>query len=44
MEAVRFFEQRTNLFDPRLIRKHAENFDRSIFKEKFKQYIEKHLC
>ncbi|TVM03408.1 MAG: glycosyltransferase family 4 protein [Candidatus Brocadia sp. WS118] len=44
MEAVRFFERQIHLFDPRLIRKHAEGFDRLIFKEKFKQYIEKHLC
>jgi glycosyltransferase involved in cell wall biosynthesis len=40
MEAVRFFEHHKNLFDPQLIRKHAESFDRLIFKEKFKRYIE----
>ncbi|MCR4322159.1 MAG: hypothetical protein NUV74_17710 [Candidatus Brocadiaceae bacterium] len=28
------------LFDPLSIRKHAEGFDRLIFKEKFRQYIE----
>lgn len=44
MEAVWFFEQQIGLFDPVMIRKHAEGFDRLIFKEKFKQYIEKHLC
>jgi glycosyltransferase involved in cell wall biosynthesis len=43
-EAVKYFEQNKNLFDPTLIRKHAESFDRPIFKEKFKQYIEKLLC
>lgn len=44
MEAVRFFEEHKNLFNPLLIRKHAESFDRLTFKEKFKQYIEKLLC
>lgn len=41
IEAVRFFEHRKNLFDPSLIRKHAERFDRSLFKERFKQYVER---
>jgi len=41
MEAVRFFERNKNLFDPLSIRKHAEGFDRQIFKEKFKQYVER---
>ena len=40
MEAVKFFEHNKNLFDPLSIRKHAEGFDKLIFKEKFKQYIE----
>ena len=40
MEAVKFFERNKNLFDPLSIRKHAEGFDKLIFKEKFKQYIE----
>ncbi|MCF6156352.1 MAG: glycosyltransferase family 4 protein [Candidatus Brocadia sp.] len=44
MEAVRFFEHHKDLFDPLLIRKHAESFDRLTFKEKFKQYTEKLLC
>ncbi len=44
MDAVRFFEYRKNQFDPLLIRKHAESFDRLLFKEKFHQYIEKLLC
>ncbi len=44
MEAVRFFEGHKNLFDALSIRKHAENFDRSVFKEKFKQYSKKLLC
>ena len=42
--AVRFFEQQKNLFNPLLIRKHAERFDRLIFKEKMKQFVEKLLC
>ena len=41
MEAVRFFERNKNLFDPLSIRRNAEGFDRQIFKEKFKQYVEK---
>ena len=40
MNAVRFFEQHTNLFDPLSIRRNAEGFDRQIFKEKFKQHVE----
>ena len=40
MEAVRFFEHNKNIFDPLSIRKHAEGFDRSRFKEKMMQYIE----
>ncbi|GJQ22273.1 MAG: glycosyl transferase family 1 [Candidatus Brocadia sapporoensis] len=44
MDSVRFFERHQHLFDPQLIRKHAESFDRSLFKEKFKQYIEKQVC
>jgi glycosyltransferase involved in cell wall biosynthesis len=40
MEAVKFFERNKNLFDPLSIRKHAEGFDKLIFKEKFKQYID----
>jgi glycosyltransferase involved in cell wall biosynthesis len=40
MEAVKFFERNKNIFDPLSIRKHAEGFDKLIFKEKFKQYIE----
>lgn len=43
-EAVRFFERHKDLFDPVLIRKHAESFDCLLFKERFKQYIEKLLC
>jgi len=42
--AVRFFEQQKNLFNPLLIRKHAEGFDRLVFKEKMKKFIEKLLC
>ncbi len=41
IEAVRFFEHHKNLFDPSSIRKHAESFDRSLFKERFKQYVER---
>ncbi len=44
MDAVRFFEKHKNLFYPRSIRKHAESFDRLIFKEKVKQYIRKLIC
>jgi len=44
MAAVRFFEQQKNLFNPLLIRKHAEDFDRLVFKEKMKQFFEKLLC
>lgn len=44
MDAVRFFESHSNLFDPLSIRKHAERFDRFLFKEKFRHYIEKLLC
>lgn len=44
MDAVRFFEHNRNLFDPLSIRRHAEGFDRLIFKEKFRHYIEKFLC
>lgn len=43
-EAVRFFERHKDLFDPVLIRKHAESFDCLLFKERFKQYIEKLVC
>ncbi len=34
---------RTIKFDPRSIRKHAERFDRKIFKEEYKNYIEQKL-
>jgi len=44
IEAVRFLEHNKNIFDPLSIRKHAEGFDKLIFKEKFKQYIDKFLC
>lgn len=44
IEAVRFFEEHKDVFDPLSIRKHAENFDRLIFKEKVKQYMERFLC
>lgn len=44
MEAVQFFERHIHLFDTHLIRKHAEGFDRLLFKEKFKHYIEKQVC
>ncbi|MBI5308451.1 MAG: hypothetical protein HZB37_09025 [Planctomycetes bacterium] len=44
MAAIRFFEQQKNLFDPLLIRKHAEGFDRLVFKEKMKLFVEKLLC
>ena len=44
MEAVMFFERHMNQFDPRLIRNHAEGFDRLLFKEKLKHYIEKQVC
>ena len=44
MNAVKFFEQSKNQFNPHTIRKHAEDFDYPIFKEKFKQCIEKFLC
>ncbi|MEP9409991.1 MAG: glycosyltransferase [Candidatus Brocadia sp.] len=44
VEAVSFFEDHKNLFNPLSIRKHAERFDCLIFKERFKQYIEKLLC
>lgn len=44
MEAVMFFERHMNQFDPRLIRNHAGGFDRLLFKEKFKHYIEKQVC
>ena len=40
IEAVRFFEHNKNIFDPLSIRKHAEGFDKLIFKEKFKKYID----
>lgn len=40
IEAVRFFEHNKNIFNPLSMRKHAESFDRLIFKEKFNQYIE----
>ncbi|HHT9137178.1 MAG TPA: glycosyltransferase [Candidatus Wunengus sp. YC60] len=43
-EAVKYFENNKNLFNPLLIRKHAEGFDTLIFKEKFRQYIDKFLC
>ncbi|MBI2472653.1 MAG: glycosyltransferase [Planctomycetes bacterium] len=42
-EAVKYFENNKNLFNPLLIRKHAEGFDTLIFKEKFRQYIMKLL-
>ena len=44
MAAVRFFERQNNLFDPLFIRKHAEGFNRLVFKEKMKRFIEKLLC
>ena len=40
MEAVKFFERNKNLFNPLSIRKHAEGFDKLIFKEKFKKHID----
>ena len=43
-EAVKYFENNKNLFSPLLIRKHAEGFDTLIFKEKFRQFIDKFLC
>lgn len=44
MEAVLFFENHRSLFDPVVIRKHAEGFDYLLFKEKFKQCIKEFLC
>lgn len=44
IEAVKFFENNKNLFHSSLIRKHAEGFDRLLFKEKIKQYMERFLC
>ncbi len=39
--AVHSFEERKDLFDKQVIRKNAESFDRKIFKDNIKNYIEK---
>ena len=38
--AVHSFEERKDLFDKQVIRKNAESFDRVIFKDKIRNYIE----
>ena len=40
-EAVSYFEGIRDMFDRHEIRKNAESFDRAIFKDKIKKYIEK---
>ena len=40
-EAVSYFEDIRDKFDRHEIRKNAESFDRAIFKDKIKDYIEK---
>jgi len=42
-EAVRFYEKNSGLFDPVVIRKHAEEFDREVFKARFKRYVDE-IC
>ena len=39
-EAVSYFEDIRDVFDRHEIRKNAESFDRAIFKDKIKDYIE----
>jgi glycogen synthase len=38
--AVHYFEEVKDVFDKQQIRKNAESFDRVIFKDKIKNYIE----
>ena len=40
-QAVRHFEKAQDLFNSQAIRRNAESFDRAIFKDKIKKYIEK---
>ena len=40
-QAVVRFEEYRDLFNWQVIRKNAESFDRTIFKDKVKKYIEK---
>jgi len=40
VEAVRYFEGISHLFEKDKIRKHALNFDRSVFKKQMKDFIE----
>jgi glycosyltransferase involved in cell wall biosynthesis len=40
MEAVRYFEKHRDCFDPAAIREHVRPFDRGLFKERIRRYIE----
>ncbi len=44
VQAVVRFEGIKHIFNKEKIREHAESFDRSIFKEKIKNYIEQKYC
>ena len=39
VEAVRIFEKEADTFDPDRLHEHAKQFDRSVFKEKFRTFI-----
>jgi len=39
VDAVREFEKSMSAFDPVSIRRHAESFDRTLFKEKVREYV-----
>ena len=41
IHAVREFQKKASVFDPYLIKSHAEKFDRRIFKIKFSDYVQK---
>jgi glycosyltransferase involved in cell wall biosynthesis len=43
MEAVKIFESTADYFDGEKLREHAKKWDRPVFKEKIKSYIEKKL-
>lgn len=43
IKAVKRFQTQSSKFDPRQIRAHALQFDKSVFKQKFNDYVKIHL-
>lgn len=41
IDAVKDFEKKQDLFDPKVIRRHAEKFSAEIFKEEYKNFVMK---